>query len=239
MDSLKKYKMVLCPTPDDQEGYRLDVNEMEVVARFDSFEAMPDDWHEDQMTRGSGKWFVEDGCLWCDIEVQEPSVMWYDHAIPGSHAIAYRGAAIPGSNRPIADAGQIGELNTFWNSSGDSGPPDGDWSLTLSGFYGWYTGFSGIEYVKGTGAKDAPAGHVVAHQLELQSSRNYDIFCGRFGTQDFQFVDGAAVMQAQAGFPRLPESHVGVGTFGDIGNTTIIRIEEIIIFRIPDPDEGK
>jgi hypothetical protein len=192
------------------------------------FDRVPLDWApEDEKN-----WTIVDGYLRGEAPGDAPEILWFKNAVQGNHAIRYRGSALIPDGASPQHVSQHGDLNCIWNSNvRDTNDPT--YSLCVSGFGGWYSGMSGIEYAVGAESK-IPGAYAVSHILRLIPGREYEIFGGRFGQTDFLFVDRQLVMEVDSRLPRRDENYVAVSTFGDDTFPAIIRVSEVEVYHIPD-----
>ena len=240
--------------PKYKYGSVLRRSEMTVVAEFKGFEPTsrtdqsPKGWIKDPVFQGladaPAKWQIDaEGALWWEFEGSAPAVLWYDGMIRGDHAIWQKTAAMPAqTNLPIKSSTVLAELGAIWNGIRNLEPGSTDpWWLTLFGFNGWYTGYSGIEYLGHSGTapdgstieQPLPNGHCIGRQLQLVPQRNYEIFAGRVGSIDFCFVDGESVMEHASSLKRPDFSQVALTAYGKYEAPVRSRVEECIIYQIP------
>jgi hypothetical protein len=150
--------------------------------------------------------------------------------VRGDHTIRCRIAAVPSPGEPEACVVQNANLNVLWNST-TGRLEDPQWVVAVSGFGGWFSGLSGIEYAAAGGP--APDPIAATGLLNVVPGREYEILGGRVGQTDFLYIDGRLVVSLESRIERHPESYVGVSTFGTTIFPKTVRVSEIEVYEIP------
>ncbi len=208
----------------DVVARRLHTAKMRTIVRHSNFkDGLPPGWAADSAV--PGKWWTEDGALWGRAEANEPAAIWYKDKLPENHLIAFRGAIMPIDKLPISGADRIGELNLFWNATGDSA--NAPFLSTVGSFYGWYAGFAGIEYLGAAGTECV----ALSQPAQPSPQTNYNVMGGRLDETDFFFVSDAVATQSTS-HSTISGGRAAIGTFGSPETPALIRIEEIAILEI-------
>jgi hypothetical protein len=199
------------------------------IEKVDLSNGMPAGWSSDALA--PGKWEVRDDALWGYCEPQNSTILWRRQDMPANFAIEFKAAAMPTHDKPIATATRIGEINAFWNGTGDATKED--FRATVGSLGGWYAGFCGIEHLKGAGGAQSD-GTYLSREIDLAPQRPYNIVAGRYDDTDFFFVNGSAASQATTALEVGAGKLVGLATFADEDIAALVRFWDIRMVELTD-----
>ncbi len=208
-------------------GRQLRPDRGRLIESVDLSGGMPAGWTPDAQLGGT--WKVRDGALWGAADPKGPAVIWRRGALPSNFAVVFRGAAMPTHDKPINSAERIGEINVFWNGSGDAMADD--FQATVGSMGGWYGGFCGIEYLRGSGGMRSEC-TAVSREFDQAAQRPYTVVAGRFDDTDFYFVNGTAAAQVTPGFDTSKGKLLALATFGDAEESSLVRFWDIHVVEL-------